>query len=103
MFMNDATSWESDYAASVQIFSALASTLRVALVHCLCERPHTVGELNECLGVSQPLVSHHLKILNNASVVSKRQEGRKTFYFIDDEHIRHTVMDVYKHAKETPS
>lgn len=101
--MDNQKPWEAELAPSVQIFSALAHPLRLALSHCLCERPHTVGELHECLGVSQPLASHHLKILHDAHIVAKRQEGRNHYYFISDEHIRHIINDVDAHTKESKS
>ena len=66
--------WEQEFGASVAIFSALANPLRLAIAHHLVERPHSVSELHACLGISQPLASHHLRILREAHVV----EGSST-------------------------
>ncbi|WHS51430.1 metalloregulator ArsR/SmtB family transcription factor [Rothia sp. SD9660Na] len=92
--------WAEDLEPSVALFSALAHPLRLAIVRHIMDEPHTVSEIHTCMGVSQPLVSHHLKILREASVITSRQEGRKTYYALADDHISHIVKDVYQHTKE---
>ncbi|WP_237235477.1 ArsR/SmtB family transcription factor [Rothia nasisuis] len=89
-----------DFEPSVNLFSALAHPLRLAICHHLMKSPHTVSEIHACLGVSQPLTSHHLKLLKDAHVVTSWQEGRKTFYTLADDHITHVIIDVQKHTKE---
>ena len=46
----------------------------------LRQGPCAVGELGEALGVSQLLVSHHLKILRQAGLVRARRKGRHAIY-----------------------
>lgn len=92
--------WEMQYAASTELFSALSHAARVAICHFLIGQPLTVREIQEKLGLSQPLVSHHLMILRNAHIVSAQSHGRTTQYSISDMHIRHIVVDVYAHTKE---
>lgn len=101
--MIDMSEWEHKYGASLEIFSALANPLRLAITHCLINHPHTTGELSEHLNASQPLISHHLKLLKEAHVVVGEAQGRKTLYSVADQHIRHIVLDVHEHAKENPS
>ena len=93
--------WEQEFGASVAIFSALANPLRLAIAHHLVERPHSVSELHTCLGISQPLASHHLRILREAHVVEGEQHGRTTIYKLLDHHISHIVKDVQEHTKHT--
>lgn len=100
--MNDSAAWETKYEASVAIFAALAHPIRVSITHCLVEKPHTVSELTEHLGVSQPLVSHHLKILRDAHVISRQMQGRTALYSLTDHHISHIIIDVHEHTKEMP-
>lgn len=42
-----------------------------------------VGEIVEKSSLSRPAVSHHLKILRDAKVISVRREGTKNYYYID--------------------
>ena len=92
--------WEEQFGPSVAIFSALANPLRLALAHHLMHRPHSVSELHTCLGISQPLASHHLRILREAHVIDREQQGRTTIYRLKDDHISHIVLDVYEHTRE---
>jgi ArsR family transcriptional regulator, arsenate/arsenite/antimonite-responsive transcriptional repressor len=39
-----------------------------------------VSDLSEVLGLSQPTVSHHLKVLQDAEVVSREQRGRWAYF-----------------------
>ncbi len=51
---------------------------------CCCEWC-SVGELVDRVGVGQPTVSHHLAILRDAGLVNVRQEGRQTFYSLNQD------------------
>lgn len=97
----DSKPWEMEYSGSVAVFSALANPLRLAITHHLVREPHTVSALYTCLGVSQPLVSHHLKVLKDAHVITSQHKGRSVEYSITDDHIRHIVLDVHEHTKES--
>ena len=97
---NSPKDWEEQFGGSVAIFSALANPLRLAIAHHLMHRPHSVSELHTCLGISQPLASHHLRILREAHVIDREQQGRTTIYRLKDDHISHIVVDVYEHTRE---
>lgn len=97
---NSPKDWEEQFGPSVAIFSALANPLRLAIAHHLMHRPHSVSELHTCLGISQPLASHHLRILREAHVIDREQRGRATIYRLKDHHISHIVLDVYEHTRE---
>jgi len=57
---------------------ALADVNRLRIVRCLVGRPHSVTDLIEQVGLSQPLVSHHLKRLRDAGLVRTERVGRET-------------------------
>ena len=63
------------------VFKALADPTRRSLFERLCrEGNHTVGALTTGAGVSQPVVSKHLRVLKQAGLVDARPEGRHTYY-----------------------
>lgn len=97
---NSPRDWEQQFGPSVAIFSALANPLRLAIAHHLVHRPHTVSELYTCLGISQPLASHHLRILREAHVIEREHRGRTMIYRLKDHHISHIVTDVHEHTRE---
>src|SRR5262245_35492728 len=47
----------------------------------------SVGDLASKLGVTQPTISHHLAILRDAGLVNIREEGKQTFYTLNQENI----------------
>jgi ArsR family transcriptional regulator, arsenate/arsenite/antimonite-responsive transcriptional repressor len=47
----------------------------------------SVGDLAGKLKVTQPTVSHHLAILRDAGLVNIREEGKQTFYTLNQEKI----------------
>jgi DNA-binding transcriptional ArsR family regulator len=57
-------------------FKALAHPLRREMVERLSAGPATVGEVTRDFGVSKPTISRHLKMLEEAGVVSRVIDGR---------------------------
>jgi DNA-binding transcriptional ArsR family regulator len=57
-------------------FKALAHPLRRDIVERLSEGSATVGEVTGDFGVSKPTISRHLKMLEEAGVVSRVVDGR---------------------------
>lgn len=64
------------------VYSALSDLTRRRILGALSDRPCAVGELVTELGVSQPTVSKHLKVLRDTGLVTTRAEGQKRFYSI---------------------
>ncbi|WP_058235825.1 ArsR/SmtB family transcription factor [Devriesea agamarum] len=91
----------TEYSAVCDLFSALSSPVRAAIVHEISEQPRTVGELVEAVGLSQPLVSQHLRVLRDAHLVSATRQGRSMLYGLVDEHVAHVFLDALTHTKET--
>ena len=59
---------------------ALGDRTRRAIVDCLAERPHAVGEIANELPVSRPAVSQHLKVLKDAGLVTDSAVGTRRIY-----------------------
>jgi DNA-binding transcriptional ArsR family regulator len=59
------------------VFDALAHPLRREILERLSEGPATVGEVSHGFGVSKPTVSRHLRLLEEAGVVSRVIDGRQ--------------------------
>jgi DNA-binding transcriptional ArsR family regulator len=57
-------------------FTALAHPIRREIVHRLSGGAATVGEASRGLGVSKPTISRHLKLLEDAGVVTRVVDGR---------------------------
>ena len=59
---------------------ALGDETRLQLALLLAERPRSVKDLQEATGLTQPLVSHHLRTLREGGVVTVRAEGRRNVH-----------------------
>ena len=57
-------------------FVALSHPVRRAIVTRLAEGPAPVGQASRGVGVSKPAVTKHLKVLEDAGVVSRTVRGR---------------------------
>jgi ArsR family transcriptional regulator, zinc-responsive transcriptional repressor len=86
--------------AAGELLRALAAPVRIAIVLQLRESQRCVHELVDALGVPQPLVSQHLKILKAAGVVAGERSGREVLYRLADHHLAHIVVDAVAHAAE---
>ena len=58
-------------------FSALADPTRRAILSRLAQGEATVMELVKPFDLTQPAISQHLKVLENAGLISRRVEGTK--------------------------
>jgi DNA-binding transcriptional ArsR family regulator len=67
-------------AAAATTFDALSEPMRRRILELLRDGERGVGELVERLGLSQPGVSKHLRVLREAGLVSVRPEGRRRWY-----------------------
>ncbi|MFE3290472.1 ArsR/SmtB family transcription factor [Rhodococcus sp. NPDC059234] len=87
-------------SAAGDILRALAAPVRIAIVLQLREEQRCVHELVETLGVTQPLISQHLRVLKAAGVVRGERNGREVLYRLVDDHLAHIVVDAVAHAEE---
>lgn len=73
----------------VEFAKILADETRQEIMKNLCCVWLSVSDVVEKLGgrVNQPTVSHHLKKLEEAGLVSVRQEGRQRFYTLNQEQV----------------
>lgn len=65
------------------VFVVVAERTRRQILERLRSGDRAVGELVVELGVSQPTVSKHLKVLREAGLVSMRAQGQKRFYSLE--------------------
>jgi DNA-binding transcriptional ArsR family regulator len=63
-----------------EILSALAEPNRLQIVELLRRKPLAVGEIVERLGMRQPQVSKHLRVLSDAGLVDVQPVGQQRFY-----------------------
>ena len=66
------------------LFKALAEANRLRILHAIGPGEKTVSELVAATGLSQPLVSHHLRALRAAGVLRSRRDGAFVLHALAD-------------------
>ena len=67
----------------IQLLSALADPTRMEILRELAASPEVCAcDFTSCCDVSQPTVSHHLKVLRDAGAVTSERRGNWVFYRI---------------------
>jgi DNA-binding transcriptional ArsR family regulator len=71
-------------ALHADVCSALADPSRILILYALSEKPYTVGDLALSLGLPQPTISRHLKVLRDRNLVSATRQGMNVEYNLTD-------------------
>ena len=71
----------------VEFAKALADETRQKIMQLCCCQWVSVSDIVQQLNVTQPTVSHHLAVLREAGLVEEREQGKQTFYRLDQQRI----------------
>ena len=82
------------------LFKIFGDTTRVKILYALFESELCVCALAELLDVSQSAVSHQLRVLKDAELVTRRREGKTIYYSLADEHVRAIIEMGFEHITE---
>ena len=75
-------------ATTADTFNAVAEPLRRAILDVLAGGERPVNDLVEALGLAQPQVSKHLRVLREVGAVDVRDEGRRRLYRVNGEALK---------------
>jgi len=75
-------------ATTSDAFNAVAEPRRREILGYLALRERPVGAIVATLGIEQPSVSKHLRVLRDVGLVRVRRDGRRMLYRLDAEAIR---------------
>ena len=88
---------DEQYAALAETFRALADSSRAKIIHSLAEQELCVCDLAMVVGMSEPAVSQHLRVLRHLRIVRSRRDGKVVYYSLDDTHVRVLLNVSLKH------
>jgi DNA-binding transcriptional ArsR family regulator len=71
-------------ALHAEVCAALADPKRIMILYELAEAPKNVTDLSHTLALPQPLVSRHLKVLRERSMVAALRQGPAVEYRLTD-------------------
>lgn len=75
-------------ATTFDAFNAVAEPRRRDILALLARDERAVGEIVDALGLEQPSVSKHLKVLHAVGLVRARRDGRRMYYRTNAEALR---------------
>ncbi len=81
------------------IFQTLSDFNRLAMIQFICGKERSVGEIVKETNLSQPLVSHHLRVLKESGILETKRNGPFIFYFIRDKRILdaiNLILEIFK-------
>lgn len=80
---------EDDTAAALDsVLEALANPHRREIVYVLGLQPCAISQLARMRGLSLPAIHKHIKVLENADLVSRRKAGRTTYLILQPQRLR---------------
>lgn len=81
-------------------FKIFGDGTRVRILLALDSGEMCVCDISETLGMSMSAVSHQLRMLRDAKLVTSRREGRSIYYSLCDEHVRIVLETALEHIGE---
>jgi ArsR family transcriptional regulator len=85
---------DTNLRAMAELFKSLADETRLTILTLLLDGEMCVCEIMGALPISQPAVSHHLKILRQAGLVIDKRRGKWIYYRIDPDEMA-VLMDLF--------
>lgn len=82
------------------LFKIFGDTTRAKIMLALFESEMCVCSIADLLGMTQPAISHQLKILKDSKLVGNRREGKTIFYFLLDSHVKSIIEQGFEHLTE---
>ena len=70
-----------------ELFSLLATPIRLKIISALCQGEKNVSQLLEEIDTTQPNMSQHLSTLYRAGVLAKRRDSTQIYYRLQSERV----------------
>ena len=81
-------------------FKIFGDSTRVSILFVIDRGEICVCDIAEILGMTKSAVSHQLKILRQAKLISYRKSGKNVFYSLADDHVKDIIEKALEHIKE---
>lgn len=69
-----------DFSPLADVFKQLSDPSRVRIFWLLCHGEECVINISAIMEMTSPAVSHHLRLLKNAGLITSRREGKEVYY-----------------------
>lgn len=79
-----------------EVFRQLSDGSRLRLFWILCHCEECVTNLSAMMGMSSPAISHHLRQLKNANLITSRRDGKEVYYKAADVPASQILHDAFE-------
>ena len=83
-----------------ELFRLFGDSTRIKILCALFEQERNVTEICELVGMSQSAISHQLRLLKQADLVTSRREGKTMIYSLADDHVKTIIYMAKEHVEE---
>ncbi|MGI6013987.1 MAG: ArsR/SmtB family transcription factor [Oscillospiraceae bacterium] len=83
-----------------ELFRVFGDSTRIKILYVLFESEMCVCDIAQLLGMKQSAISHQLKNLKQARLITSRREGKSIFYSLSDNHVRSIISQGLEHIEE---
>ena len=75
---------QEECAQVAEIFKQISDGTRLRILWLLCHCEECVSNIAAAMEMSDPAVSHHLKLLRGSGLIVSRREGKEVYYKLAD-------------------
>ena len=83
-----------------ELFKVFGDSTRIRILYALFEHEVNVNDIADQLSMTASAVSHQLRLLKQAGLVSGRREGKQIIYYLADDHVRTIISMGLEHINE---
>jgi DNA-binding transcriptional ArsR family regulator len=84
------------------IFQTLSDYNRLSILKSICDKECSVGEIVKITNLSQPLISHHLRILKENDFLKTNRKGPFIYYYLKDSKILYAInlfLEIFENSE----
>lgn len=85
---------------AAELLKVFGDSTRIRIIFVLCQSEMCVCDIAKLLGMTQSAISHQLRVLKQARLVSSRREGKTIFYSLCDAHVKTIFYHAMEHVME---
>ncbi len=85
---------------AAELLKVFGDSTRIRIIFVLCQSEMCVCDIADLLEMTQSAISHQLRVLKQARLVSSRRDGKTIFYSICDDHVKTIFYHAMEHVME---
>ncbi|MDE5862494.1 MAG: metalloregulator ArsR/SmtB family transcription factor [Ruminococcus sp.] len=85
---------------TAELLKVFGDSTRIRIIFVLCHGELCVSDIADKLKMTQSAISHQLRVLKQARLVSTRRDGKTIFYSLCDDHVKTIFYHAIEHVME---